>query len=154
LKVLGLLLTMFDPRTKHGKEVLRDLLARYDLPLVGAPVRKSIRFAEAPAEGRSVLALGQSIPGAAAYRIIARELLGEPVADELWEEALWDPVRRAAILDDDVAHDGVAHDEIADTVEADDDVPTANGQHPAVIDVADDWKDEDALAVIDLDADT
>ena len=151
LKVLGLLLTMFDPRTKHGKEVLRDLLARYELPLVGAPVRKSIRFAEAPTEGKSVLALGQNIPGAAAYRIIARELLGEPVADELWEEALWDPVRRAAILDDEGADD-VAAETGLESAEPDD-VPTVNGQHPAVVDVADDWEDGDALAVIDLDAD-
>ncbi|NIS31051.1 MAG: AAA family ATPase, partial [Actinobacteria bacterium] len=46
LRMRGLVATMFDPRTTHAKEVLRDLLVRYDLPLVGAPVRKSIRFSE------------------------------------------------------------------------------------------------------------
>lgn len=98
LHVRGLLATMFDPRTRHGKEVLRDLLARYELPLIGAPVRKSIRFAEAPTSGESLLAIGQDVPGAAAYRIIARELLGEPVPDELWEPALWDAARREVVL--------------------------------------------------------
>ncbi len=98
LHVRGLLATMFDPRTRHGKEVLRDLLSRYELPLVGAPVRKSIRFAEAPTSGESLLAIGQDVPGTAAYRIIARELLGEPVPDELWELALWDVSRREVVL--------------------------------------------------------
>ena len=100
LEVRGLLATMFDPRTRHGKEVLRDLLDRYELPLIGAPVRKSIRFAEAPTEGQSVLAIGQDVPGTAAYRIIARELLDEPVPEHMWEDALWDAARRADILDD------------------------------------------------------
>jgi chromosome partitioning protein len=98
LNVRGLLATMFDPRTRHGKEVLRDLLARYELPLIGAPVRKSIRFAEAPTEGRSLLATGQDVPGTSAYRIIARELLGEPVPEDLWESALWDKERRDDVL--------------------------------------------------------
>jgi len=98
LKVRGLLATMFDPRTRHGKEVLRDLLARYELPLIGAPVRKSIRFAEAPTDGQSLLRTGHDVPGAAAYRIIARVLLDETVPEELWEQALWDPTRRAEVL--------------------------------------------------------
>ncbi len=98
LEVRGLVATMFDPRTKHSRAVLRDLLARYDLPLLGAPVRKSIRFAEAPTKGQSLLAGGQDIPGAAAYRCIARELLGmEPDAD-LLAAAGWDDERRDSVL--------------------------------------------------------
>lgn len=110
LQVRGLLATMFDPRTNHGKEVLRDLLARYELPLIGAPVRKSIRFAEAPSEGRSLLASGHDVPGGSAYRIIARELLGEAVPDELWEAALWDDARRDIVLHPEGADDGDAPD--------------------------------------------
>ena len=45
-----------------------------------------------------MLAIGQDVPGTAAYRIIARELLGEPVPEQLWEDALWDAERRADIL--------------------------------------------------------
>jgi chromosome partitioning protein len=98
LEVRGLLATMFDARTRHSKDVLRDLLARYDLPLIGAPVRKSVRFAETPTEGRSIMAAGYDVPGAAAYRIIALELLGEAVPDELYATALWDDERRREIL--------------------------------------------------------
>ncbi|MFU8840168.1 MAG: ParA family protein, partial [Nitriliruptoraceae bacterium] len=51
LEVRGLIATLFDPRPRHSREVLRDLLARYELPLIGPPVRKSIRFAESPTVG-------------------------------------------------------------------------------------------------------
>jgi chromosome partitioning protein len=98
LDVRGLVATMFDPRTKHSREVLRDLIARYELPLIGPPVRKSVRFAEAPTDGRSLLASGVDVPGAAAYRIIARELLDEPVEHHLWELAGWDDDRRIDVL--------------------------------------------------------
>jgi chromosome partitioning protein len=98
LQVRGLVATMFDPRTRHSREVLRDLLARYELPLLGAPVRKSIRFAEAPTSGISLLSGGQDVPGAAAYRVIARELLDLPVEQELLDDAGWDDDRRDEVL--------------------------------------------------------
>ncbi len=98
LEVRGLVATMFDPRTTHAKEVLRDLLARYELPLIGAPVRKSIRFAEAPTGGRSLIAAGVDVPGSAAYRAVALELLGEGVSEQLLAEAGWDAARRDAVL--------------------------------------------------------
>jgi chromosome partitioning protein len=98
LEVRGLVATMFDPRTKHSREVLRDLLARYDLPLLGAPVRKSVRFSEAPTTGLSLLSGGTNVPGAAAYRIIAHELLGLEAGEDLFDEAGWDAVRRADVL--------------------------------------------------------
>jgi chromosome partitioning protein len=98
LEVRGLIATMFDPRTRHSREVLRDLLARYELPLVGPPVRKSVRFAESPTVGTTIIGGGVDVPGAAAYRAIARELLGLPHDDELHEAAGWTPERRDEIL--------------------------------------------------------
>lgn len=98
LDLRGLVATMFDPRTNHAKEVLRDLLVRYDLPLVGAPVRKSIRFSESPTSGGSLLAGGIDVPGTAAYRVIARDLLGLDVPEQLLAEAGWDPGRRDEVL--------------------------------------------------------
>lgn len=106
LEVRGLVATLFDPRTRHSREVLRDLLARYELPLVGPPVRKSIRFAEAPTAGKSLLAAGTDVPGVAAYRAIARELLRLPVPQELYEVAGWSDEQRAEVLALDTATPG------------------------------------------------
>ena len=86
LAVAGLVATMFDGRTRHSREILADVRTRYGLPVVGVPVRKSVRFAEAPLHGRSILSFAGGVPGAAAYRVIAAELAGLDV-DPAWRQA-------------------------------------------------------------------
>lgn len=76
LEVGGIVATMFDGRTRHAREILADVRSRYGLPILGPPVRKSVRFAEAPLHGRSILTYASRAPGAAAYRVIAAELAG------------------------------------------------------------------------------
>ena len=87
LQVAGVVATMFDARTRHSREVLADVQSRYGLHLLGVPVRKSVRFAEAPHAGRSLMARGKVTPGVAAYRMIAAELAGFGVDDETREAA-------------------------------------------------------------------
>lgn len=72
LVVRGVIATMYDDRTRHARSVLEDVRERYGLPVLDPPVRKSIRFAEAPANGRSILQHAPSSPGAQAYRSLAR----------------------------------------------------------------------------------
>ena len=74
LEVLGLLPTMYDGRTKHAKAVLDTISETYELPVIGPPIPKTIRFAEAPALGRSILGTSKSHRGAAAYREVAATL--------------------------------------------------------------------------------
>lgn len=83
LEVAGVVATQYDGRTRHAREVLADVQSRYGLRLLGVPVRKSVRFAETPHAGASILAKHSSTPGAAAYRVIAAELAGLDVDDEL-----------------------------------------------------------------------
>jgi chromosome partitioning protein len=73
LVVRGLLPTMYDGRSNHARAVLADLDERYGLPVL-EPIPRSIRFAEAPAVGRSVLT-GRTSRGATAYRGLAEQLL-------------------------------------------------------------------------------
>jgi chromosome partitioning protein len=75
LEIVGVLPTLYDRRTKHARAVLETISATYDVPVLGPPIPKSIRFAEAPAVGRSILSTARSHPGAAAYREVARTLL-------------------------------------------------------------------------------
>jgi chromosome partitioning protein len=76
LRILGVLPTLFDGRTNHARIVLADVSERYQLPVLEPPVPKSVRFAEAPALGRSILSTSRRSKGAEAYREIARRLLG------------------------------------------------------------------------------
>jgi chromosome partitioning protein len=78
LAVRGVVATMYDERTRHGRQVLDDVRDRYGLEVLEPPVRKSIRFAEAPLHGRCILQHAPSSPGADAYRAIARQLDADP----------------------------------------------------------------------------
>jgi chromosome partitioning protein len=75
LSVRGIVATMYDDRTKHARHILEEVESRYGIPVLQPPVRKSIRFAEAPARGKSILQHAPSSPGAVAYRDLARGLL-------------------------------------------------------------------------------
>ena len=75
LRVLGILPTMFDHRTLHAREVLAGLKEQYgkEIPIF-EPVRRSVRFAEAPIVGQSILDYAEDLEGAAAYRTLAQEV--------------------------------------------------------------------------------
>lgn len=79
LVIRGVLPTMFDARTNLAKAVLADVKERYQLAVLEPPIAKSVRFAEAPAAGRSVLATASGSPGAAAYRSVAKTLMTDVV---------------------------------------------------------------------------
>ena len=74
LAVRGLVATMYDGRTRHSRELLADLEERYGVPVLGDPIPKSVRFAEAPGLGRSILTHAPRSAGAEAYRALARLL--------------------------------------------------------------------------------
>jgi len=71
LRVLGVIPTMFDSRTTHSRQVLAEVGDRYGLPLFEPPVPKSVRFAEAPGLGQSVLQHAPASAGAVAYRTLS-----------------------------------------------------------------------------------
>ncbi|PRY62993.1 chromosome partitioning protein [Knoellia remsis] len=75
LDVVGILPTLFDGRSNHAQEVLADVGERYGIPVLDPPIPRTVRFAEAPAVGRSILATAKSSKGAKAYRDVAESLL-------------------------------------------------------------------------------
>ncbi len=75
LEIVGILPTMFDGRSNHAQEVLADVGERYGLPVLSPPIPKTVRFAEAPAVGRSILTTSRTSKGAQAYREVAAALL-------------------------------------------------------------------------------
>lgn len=75
LEVWGVLPTLYDGRTNHARTVLETISETYDLEVVEPPIPKTIKFAEAPAAGRSILSTSRSSKGAAAYREVAQNLV-------------------------------------------------------------------------------
>jgi chromosome partitioning protein len=96
LVVRGVLPTLYDALTTHARQVLADVSERYSLPVLEPPIAKSVRFAEAPAAGKSVLRTAGRVRGAAAYRQLARGLAGLPSAADESEPVPAQPTRPAS----------------------------------------------------------
>jgi chromosome partitioning protein len=75
LEIVGVLATMYDARTVHGREVLGRVEEAFGDRVFRTVVGKTIRFAEAPVAGESILTYAGDSPGAAAYRELAKEVL-------------------------------------------------------------------------------
>jgi chromosome partitioning protein len=74
LTVLGGVATMFDSRTNLGKRVLIDIVETHGLTVIEPPIPRSVRVAEAPGEGVSVLQHARRSRSAEAYREFAVNL--------------------------------------------------------------------------------
>jgi chromosome partitioning protein len=79
LEVLGIVPTMYDPRTRLAQATLADVRAAYGLAMLEPAIPKSVRVAEAPGRGCSVLRHAPTSPSAAAYRALAAHL--DPVGE-------------------------------------------------------------------------
>jgi len=74
LRVRGVIATMYDGRTKLASAVIDEVRERYNLDVIEPPVPKSVRVAEAPGRGHSVLTHAPSSKAAQAYRELAKRL--------------------------------------------------------------------------------
>ena len=73
--IAGILPTMVDTRTLHAKEAIEILEENFGDRVFGARIRKTVRFAEAPVRGMSVLRYDPNGTAADAYRQLAKEVL-------------------------------------------------------------------------------
>src|SRR6186713_1925693 len=71
----GILPTMYDNRTLHSREAVEILQENFGDLVFGTKIRKTIRYAEAPVKGSSVLKYDPSGSAAEAYRELAKEVL-------------------------------------------------------------------------------
>ena len=75
VKIEGILATMFDRRTLHSREAVEILEESFGDLVFKTRIRKTIRYAEAPVKGQSVLKYDPSGTAAEGYRDLAKEVL-------------------------------------------------------------------------------
>jgi chromosome partitioning protein len=75
LKVRGVVLTMFDGRTRLSTDVVNEVNRHFPEQAFKSVVPRSIRLAEAPSYGLPVSAYAPGSTGAQAYESLAREVL-------------------------------------------------------------------------------
>src|SRR3954465_10726439 len=73
--IMGILPTMFDRRITHSREADEILRENFGELVYNPRIRKTIRFAEAPVKGSSILAYEPTGEAAAMYRDLAKEVL-------------------------------------------------------------------------------
>jgi chromosome partitioning protein len=82
VRVQGIVPTMFDGRTLHAREAIEILEEHFGDLVFDTRIRKTVRYAEAPVKGSSVLRYDPSGPAAQAYRDLAKEVLDGAKARE------------------------------------------------------------------------
>ncbi len=78
----GILPTMYDSRTLHSREAVEILQENFGDLVFDTKIRKTVRYAEAPVKGTSVLKYDPSGNAAQAYRELAKEVLDGAQARE------------------------------------------------------------------------
>jgi chromosome partitioning protein len=75
VEIQGILPTMYDRRTLHSREAVEILQENFGELVFETKIRKTIRFAEAPVKGVSVLKYDPTGEAAELYRELAKEVL-------------------------------------------------------------------------------
>ena len=105
LAVRGLLLTMYDSRTRLSKEVIDELRGHFGDSVFDTVIPRNIRLAEAPSHGLPITAYAPGSPGGIAYRELAEEILQADGA-EVSQSMVREPTDRVSEFD---GRDGVSH---------------------------------------------
>jgi chromosome partitioning protein len=80
--VEGIVPTMFDGRTLHSREAIEILEENFGELVFRTRIRKTVRYAEAPVKGSSVLKYDPTGAAAEAYRELAREIVAAKEAQD------------------------------------------------------------------------
>ncbi len=79
IEIEGILPTLVDNRTVHAKEAIQILEENFGDRVFASRIKKTVRFAEAPVKGMSVLKYEPDGMAARSYRDLAKELLSHGV---------------------------------------------------------------------------
>jgi chromosome partitioning protein len=75
LNILGILLTMYDSRTRLSQEVEENVRKHFAELVFDAVIPRNVRLAEAPSYGQPIYAYAPSSSGAQAYRQLSEEVI-------------------------------------------------------------------------------
>jgi chromosome partitioning protein len=97
LELMGVVLTMFDPRNRLSHEISLEVNKHFPERVFQSVIPRNVRISESPSHGLAVIEYDPKSVGAEAYRLLALELL----------ERVGSPETAVARPMDEVARDGV-----------------------------------------------
>ena len=75
LRILGVLPTMYNPRTLHGREVLESVTGAFGDTVFSTTINRTMKFPDSAVAGEPITTFAPSSSGAQAYRRLAREVI-------------------------------------------------------------------------------
>ena len=75
LYIAGVVLNMFDPRTRLAGEIVREVRTHFPKEVFQTIINRNVRLSEAPSFGQAILDYDPGSPGAAAFRTLAEEVI-------------------------------------------------------------------------------
>ncbi len=80
LEILGVILTMFDGRTRLSAQVMSEVRQHFGETVFDTVIPRTTRLAEAPSFGKPVIHYDRNNAGAAAYEVLTKELMDRVAA--------------------------------------------------------------------------
>lgn len=75
LEIMGAVITMYNPQTNLSKQVLQELYRHFPDKIFRSVIPRSVRLAEAPSFGKTILGYDPASKGAKAYERLAHEFI-------------------------------------------------------------------------------
>ena len=75
LELVGVVMTMYDSRTRLSQQVVDEVRQHFAERVFETMIPRSTRLAEAPSFGKPIIHYDKYSPGAAAYELLAQEVL-------------------------------------------------------------------------------
>jgi len=75
LELLGVVMTMFDARTRLSHQVVEEVRGYFEEDVFDTVIPRTTRLAEAPSHGKPIIDYDPYSAGAAAYEVLAREVV-------------------------------------------------------------------------------
>lgn len=81
LKIMGAVLTMYDKRNRLARQVVREVRDHFPGYVFDSVIPRSVRLAEAPSFGKSILSFDAFSRGARSYKNLAKEIIDRDIRE-------------------------------------------------------------------------
>ena len=82
LSLFGIVPTLYNPRRVHARQMLERVRSAYPTKVLDIIIKESVRFAEAPAQRRTIFEQDGESDGAVAYRALAEVIIHGRTTDQ------------------------------------------------------------------------
>lgn len=82
LKIMGAVLTMYDRRNRLSRQVVKEMRNHFPGHVFDSVIPRSVRLAEAPSYGKSILSFDGLSKGARSYKNLVREIIERDEAEK------------------------------------------------------------------------